>query len=93
MASDANQSLVVLQAFLAVPEGTISFMIARLHDEQAIYGAGLSLAIYASAFLLIWSWRYTAALVALTGEQSLGGLGQQGPQALWSSTASGGTRY
>jgi diguanylate cyclase (GGDEF)-like protein len=32
----------------------------------APYALGLSLAIYASSFLLIWPWQYTAALIGLT---------------------------
>ena len=41
-------------------------MISRLEAAYAPYTLGLSLAIYGSAFLLIWPWQYTAALIGLT---------------------------
>jgi len=47
-------------------EASIAFMISRLDQGLAAYALGMSLVIYASAFLLIWSWRYTAALIVLT---------------------------
>ena len=51
---------------LTLIEVSIAFMISRLEEAYAPYTLGLSLAIYGSAFLLIWPWRYTAALVGLT---------------------------
>ena len=53
-------------AMLVIIEAAISAMVARLDGEHAAYALGLSLAIYASAFLLIWRWRYTAALIGAT---------------------------
>ena len=52
---------------LAMPEIAVSWMIPRTGDQLAPYLLGLSLAIYASAFLIVWRWQLTAALVVLTG--------------------------
>ena len=51
---------------LTLVEVSIAFMISRLEAAYAPYTLGLSLAIYGSAFLLIWPWQYTAALIGLT---------------------------
>ena len=52
--------------FLTLIEASIAFMLSRVDEAYAPYSLGISLAIYASAFLLIWPWQYTAALVGLT---------------------------
>ena len=52
--------------FLTLIEASIAFMISRVEEAYAPYSLGISLAIYGSAFLLIWPWQYTAALVGLT---------------------------
>jgi diguanylate cyclase (GGDEF)-like protein len=57
---------VVMLLMLAIVQGAIAFMTARVSDAYAAYSLGMSLAIYASSFLLIWAWQYTAALIALT---------------------------
>ncbi len=56
---------VVMLIFLTLIEVSIAFMLSSTR-AYAPYALGISLAIYASAFLLIWPWRYTAALVGLT---------------------------
>jgi len=57
---------VLMLIFLTLIEASIAFMLSRVGEAYAPYSLGISLAIYASAFLLIWPWQYTAALVALT---------------------------
>jgi diguanylate cyclase (GGDEF)-like protein len=56
-------------AFLlvALPEVAIAWMIPSTGERLAPYLLGLSLAIYASAFMIVWRWQLTALLVALTG--------------------------
>lgn len=51
---------------VALPELAISWMIPRSGDRLEPYLLGLSLAIYASAFLIVWRWQLTALLVAFT---------------------------
>lgn len=51
---------------LATIEVTISEMVARVPDAKGAYAVGLTLAIYATACLVMWPWRYTAALIAIT---------------------------
>lgn len=51
---------------LAAVEIAIAFMIPRLDGQYAAYALGMSLAIYATAFLLIWPPRYTAAAIGIT---------------------------
>jgi diguanylate cyclase (GGDEF)-like protein len=48
----------------------IALMIAQVEAHYAAYALGMSLTIYGSAFLLIWSPRYMAGVIGL----SLGGL-------------------
>ena len=57
---------VVMLLMLLLVQGAIAFMTARVSNAYASYSLGMSLAIYASSFLLIWAWQYTAALIALT---------------------------
>ncbi|MCU1366118.1 MAG: diguanylate cyclase protein [Ilumatobacteraceae bacterium] len=56
-------------AFLlvALPEIAISWMIPRTGDHIEPYLLGLSITIYASAFVIVWHWHLTALLVVLTG--------------------------
>ena len=56
-------------AFLvvALPELAISWMVPRSGQRIEPYLLGLSLAIYASAFLIVWRWQLTALLVGVTG--------------------------
>ena len=57
---------LIMLIFLTLIEASIAFMLSRVEEAYAPYSLGISLAIYASAFLLIWPWQYTAALVGLT---------------------------
>jgi diguanylate cyclase (GGDEF)-like protein len=52
--------------FMGMIQFAIGFMTVRVESAYAPYALGMSLAIYASAFLLIWRWQYTAALIGLT---------------------------
>ena len=51
---------------VALVEIAIAIMISRVDNAFAPYALGMSLAIYASAFLVIWPWRYTAALIGVS---------------------------
>ena len=57
---------LLMLIFLTLIEASIAFMLSRVEEAYAPYALGMSLAIYASAFLLIWPWQYTATLVGLT---------------------------
>jgi diguanylate cyclase (GGDEF)-like protein len=58
-----EQSSFVL---LALPLLAISWMIPRAGDQLEPYLLGLSLVIFASAFLIVWRWQLTVLLVGLT---------------------------
>ena len=45
----------------------IAWMVPRVGDRLEPYVLGLSLPMYASAFLIVWRWQLTAALAAVTG--------------------------
>ena len=49
---------------MAAIEVPIALMIVRLDSQHAAYAMGMTLPLFASAFLLVWSWRYTLALAA-----------------------------
>jgi diguanylate cyclase (GGDEF)-like protein len=57
---------VVMLLMLALIQSVIAYMTTHVVDAYAPYALGLSLGIYASSFLLIWPWQYTAALIGLT---------------------------
>ena len=57
---------LVMLLFMAIIQAAIAYMIARVDEAYAPYALGMSLAIYASSYLLIWRWQYTAALIGLT---------------------------
>jgi diguanylate cyclase (GGDEF)-like protein len=57
---------LVMLVFLSLIQVAIAFMTGRVAHAHAPYALGLSLGIYASSFLLIWRWQYTAALIAIT---------------------------
>ena len=57
---------LVMLLFMGIIQVAIAFMTARVESAYAPYALGMSLAIYASAFLLIWPPLYTAALIGLT---------------------------
>ncbi|CAN5558165.1 hypothetical protein BH10ACT1_BH10ACT1_04490 [soil metagenome] len=52
---------------VAILEIAIAWMVPRSGHQLQAYLLGLSLPIYATAFLLVWRWRMTLALVAITG--------------------------
>jgi len=56
---------LLMLGILALVEIGIAVMISRVEEQFAAYALGMSLALYASAFVLVWSWRYTAALIAV----------------------------
>src|SRR3954462_182575 len=58
-----EQLLLVL---VTVPQIAIAIMVSRLDGDYAAYAVGFSLAVYASAFLLVWPWHYTLAQIVLT---------------------------
>src|SRR5436189_126056 len=49
----------------SLPQIAIAVMVSRLQGDYAPYATGFSLAIYASAFLLVWPWPYPLAQIAL----------------------------
>ena len=55
-----------LLAMMALVNLGIALMIVRLESHYAAYALGMSLTIYAGAFLLIWSPRYMAATIGVT---------------------------
>jgi diguanylate cyclase (GGDEF)-like protein len=57
---------LVMLLMVGVIQIAIAYMTSRTNHAYAAYALGMSLAIYASAFLLIWPWRYTAGLIGLT---------------------------
>ncbi|MGI8750000.1 MAG: diguanylate cyclase [Thermoleophilaceae bacterium] len=57
---------VLVLAIVAAVQITIAFMIPRVETQYAAYALGISLAIYATAFLLVWPPRYTAAAIGIT---------------------------
>ena len=57
--------LLVL-AILAAVEIAIAFMIPRVETQHAAYALRMSIGIYATAFLLVWPPRYTAAAIGIT---------------------------
>ena len=52
-------------AILGAVEVAIAAMVVQLDSELAAYALGMSLAIYACAFLLLWPLRYTLALIGI----------------------------
>src|SRR4051794_11936763 len=56
----------VMLLMLALVQGVIAYMTTHVVDAYAPYALGMSLGIYASSFLLIWPWQYTAALIGLS---------------------------
>src|SRR3954447_11211344 len=57
---------VVMLLMLGLIQTVIAFMTTHVVDAYAPYALGMSLGIYASSFLLIWPWQYTAALIGLS---------------------------
>lgn len=59
-----HPELFVLGMMSSVDLG-IALMIAQVETHYAAYALGMSLTVYAGAFLLIWSPRYMAAVIGL----------------------------
>jgi len=57
---------VVMLLFLAIVQLAVAYMIVRVDGAEEPYALGMSLALYASSYLLIWPWTYTAALIGAT---------------------------
>jgi diguanylate cyclase (GGDEF)-like protein len=57
---------IVMLLMLGLVQCVIAYMTTHVVDAYAPYALGMSLAIYASSYLLIWPWRYTAALIGIT---------------------------
>jgi diguanylate cyclase (GGDEF)-like protein len=55
---------LMLAMMLAI-EVAIALMVVRLDSQHAAYAMGMTLPLFAAAFLLVWSWRYTLALAVL----------------------------
>jgi diguanylate cyclase (GGDEF)-like protein len=72
---------VVMLLMLGLIQAVIAFMTTHVVDAYAPYALGLSLGIYASSYLLIWPWQYTAALIGLTWAAVLAGIAT-GPPTL-----------
>ena len=56
---------LLMLGIMAAIEIAIALMIARLDGQHAAYAMGMSLPLFAAAFLLLWSWRYTLALAVI----------------------------
>jgi diguanylate cyclase (GGDEF)-like protein len=61
-----RHAATVVLCLIGCVQIAIAVMIARLHSAYTIYANGLSLPVYASGFLVIWSWRSTLATAAVT---------------------------
>jgi diguanylate cyclase (GGDEF)-like protein len=71
----------VMLLMLAVIQGVVAYMTTHVVDAYAPYALGLSLGIYASSYLLIWPWQYTAVLIGMTWAAVLAGIATA-PQTL-----------
>jgi diguanylate cyclase (GGDEF)-like protein len=56
----------LMLGILALVVISVAIMISRVEEHYAAYALGMSLPLYASAFLLYWPWRYTAALAGIS---------------------------
>jgi diguanylate cyclase (GGDEF)-like protein len=74
-----NHPEVVMLLMLTLIQGVVAFMTTHVVDAYAPYALGLSLGIYASSYLLIWPWQYTAALIGLTWAAVLIGMATAPP--------------
>ena len=61
---------IVMLLMMGFIQAAIGYMTTYVVDAYAPYALGMSLAVYASSFLLIWPWQYTAALIGLTWRPS-----------------------
>jgi diguanylate cyclase (GGDEF)-like protein len=74
-----NHPEVVMLSMLTLIQAVIAFMTTHVADAYAPYALGMSLGIYASSYLLIWPWQYTAALIGVTWLAVLGGIATAPP--------------
>jgi diguanylate cyclase (GGDEF)-like protein len=70
---------LVMLLMLGFIQGAIGYMTTHVVDAYAPYALGMSLAVYASSFLLIWPWGYTAVLIAMTWAALLVGVATAPP--------------
>jgi diguanylate cyclase (GGDEF)-like protein len=61
-----RQPEVIMLLVLVLIQSSVAFMLSQVEEAYAPYSLGMSLPIFGSAFLLIWPWKYTAALIGLT---------------------------
>jgi diguanylate cyclase (GGDEF)-like protein len=54
-------------ALLCLPEVGLAWMVARVDHSLEPYLLGLTLPVFGSAFLLVWRWQLTAALIGVSG--------------------------
>ncbi len=52
---------------LALPEVALAWMLAQVDSSLEPYLLGLTLPIFGSAFLVVWRWQLSAALIGITG--------------------------
>jgi diguanylate cyclase (GGDEF)-like protein len=74
-----NHPELVMLSMLTLIQGVIAFMTTHVADAYAPYALGMSLGIYASSYLLIWPWQYTAALIGVTWLAVIGGIATAPP--------------
>jgi diguanylate cyclase (GGDEF)-like protein len=70
---------ILMLLMLGLIQAVIAYMTTHVVDAYAPYALGLSLGIYASSYLLIWPWQYTAALIGLTWAAVLAGIATAPP--------------
>ncbi len=56
---------LLMLAMMVLIEMAIALMVVRVDTQHAAYAMGMTLPLFAAAFLLVWSWRYTLALAAI----------------------------
>ena len=54
-------------ALLCLPELALAWMVAQVDSSLEPYLLGLTLPVFGSAFLLVWRWQLTAALIGVAG--------------------------
>ena len=60
---------IFLVGMMGIVDLGIALMIAQVETHYAAYALGMSLTIYASAFLLVWSPGYMAGVIAAQRRQ------------------------
>jgi diguanylate cyclase (GGDEF)-like protein len=54
-------------ALLCLPEVALAWMVVHVDHSLEPYLLGLTLPVFGSAFLLVWRWQLTAALIGVSG--------------------------